>query len=82
MPIPDFIKSLRSKIGTELLQVPTTMVFAYDDSGRLFLIQDRDSGRWSMPSRIIDPHGLPSDAAVRESWMLAPRLRNSIGVVQ
>ncbi len=68
MPIPDFIKSLRSKIGTELLQVPTAMVFAYDDSGRLLLIQDRDSGRWSAPSGIIDPHELPSDAAVREAW--------------
>lgn len=68
MPIPDFIKSLRSKIGTELLQVPTAMVFAYDDSGRLLLIQDKDSGRWSAPSGIIDPHELPSDAAVREAW--------------
>ncbi|ULA63873.1 MAG: Nudix hydrolase domain-containing protein [Nitrospira sp.] len=68
MPIPDFIRSLRSKIGTELLQVPTAMVFAYDDSGRLLLIQDKDSGRWSAPSGIIDPHELPSDAAVREAW--------------
>ncbi len=68
MPIPDFIKSLRSKIGTELLQVPTAMVLAYDDHGRLLLIQDMDSGRWSAPSGIIDPHELPSDAAVREAW--------------
>ena len=68
MPVPDFIKSLRSKIGTELLQLPVVSVFAYDDSGRLLLIQDRDSGRWSAPSGIIDPHELPSDAAVRETW--------------
>jgi hypothetical protein len=31
MPIPDFIQSLRSKIGTELLQVSTVAVFASDD---------------------------------------------------
>lgn len=68
MPIPDFIQSLRSKIGTELLQVPTAMVFACDENGRLLLIQDMDSGRWSAPSGIIDPHELPSDAAVREAW--------------
>lgn len=68
MPIPDFIKSLRSKIGTELLQLPVVSVFAYDDSGRLLLIQDKDSGLWSTPSGIIDPHELPSDAAVRETW--------------
>lgn len=68
MPIPDFIKSLRSKIGTELLQVPTAMVFSYDDKGRLLLVQDKSSGRWGAPSGIIDPHELPSDAAVRETW--------------
>lgn len=68
MPIPDFIQSLRSKIGTELLQVPTAMVFAYDDKGSLLLVQDKSSGRWGPPSGIIDPHELPSDAAVRETW--------------
>ena len=68
MPIPDFIKSLRSKIGTELLQLPVASVFAYGDSGQLLLIQDKDSGRWSAPSGIIDPHELPADAAVRETW--------------
>lgn len=68
MPIPDFIKSLRSKIGTELLQVPTAMVFAYDDRGRLLLVQDKSSGHWGAPSGIIDPHELPADAAVRETW--------------
>ncbi len=68
MPIPDFIKSLRSKIGTELLQVPTAMVFVYDDKGRLLLVQDKSSGRWGAPSGIIDPHELPADAAVRETW--------------
>jgi 8-oxo-dGTP pyrophosphatase MutT (NUDIX family) len=68
MPIPDFVKSLRSKIGTELLQLPVVSTFAYDNQGRLLLIQDKDSGRWSAPSGIVDPHELPSDAAVRETW--------------
>lgn len=68
MPIPDFIKSLRSKIGTELLQVPTAAVMASDDQGRLLLVQDKRSGLWGLPSGIIDPHELPSDAAVRETW--------------
>ncbi len=68
MPIPEFIKSLRAKIGTDLLQVPTTMVLAYDDQGRLLLVKDRASGLWGAPSGIIDPHELPSDAAVREVW--------------
>lgn len=68
MPIPEFIKSLRAKIGTDLLQVPTATVMAYDDRGRLLLVKDITSGLWGLPSGIIDPHELPSDAAVREVW--------------
>jgi len=68
MPTPEFIKSLRAKIGTELLQVPTATVMAYDDQGRLLLVRDLASGLWGTPSGIIDPHELPADAAVREVW--------------
>lgn len=68
MPIPEFIKSLRAKIGTDLLQVPTVMVMASDDQGRMLLVKEIGSGLWGMPSGIIDPHELPADAAVREVW--------------
>src|SRR5215217_2742720 len=68
MPIPEFIKSLRAKIGTELLQVPVATVMAYDKDGRLLLVQDKPSELWGPPSGIIDPHELPADVAVRETW--------------
>lgn len=68
MPIPDFIKSLRVKIGTALLQIPTVAVLAYDDRGRILLVQHKGSGLWGAPGGIIDPHELPADAAVRETW--------------
>lgn len=68
MPIPDFIQSLRSKIGTELLQVSTVAVFASDDQGRLLLIQDKGSGLWGAPGGIVEPLELVADAAVRETW--------------
>jgi len=44
MPIPEFIKSLRAKIGTDLLQVPTATVMAYDDRGGVLLVKDMASG--------------------------------------
>ncbi|MDH4153128.1 MAG: NUDIX domain-containing protein [Nitrospira sp.] len=68
MAIPEFIRGLRAKIGTALLHVPTVTVMAYDDQGRLLLVQDKPSGSWGAPGGIIDPHELPSDAAVREAW--------------
>jgi 8-oxo-dGTP pyrophosphatase MutT (NUDIX family) len=66
--IPDFIKALRSKIGTDLLQIPTVAVLVYDDQGQLLLVQDKGSGLWGAPSGILDPYELPADAAVRETW--------------
>lgn len=68
MAIPNFIKALRAKIGTDLLQVPTVSVLAFDDHGRLLLVQDKSSGLWGAPSGILDPYELPADAAVRETW--------------
>ena len=65
---PEFIKTLRAKIGTALLHVPTVSVLAYDDQGRLLLVQDKPSGLWGAPGGIVDPYELPSDAAVREVW--------------
>lgn len=68
MAIPEFIKALRAKVGTSLLHVPTVAVLAYDDQGRMLLVKDKPSGLWGAPSGIVDPHELPSDAAVREVW--------------
>lgn len=68
MATPEFIKTLRAKVGTALLQVPTVSVLAHDDQGRVLLVQDKGSGLWGPPGGIVDPHELPSDAAVREAW--------------
>ena len=68
MPTPDFIASLRQRIGHELLLLPTVAVLARDDDDRLLLVQDRDSGLWACPGGIVEPGELPADAAVRETW--------------
>ncbi len=68
MPIPGFIQALRKKIGTDLLQVPTAAVLARDKNGSLLLIQHHESRLWGLPGGIIEPHELPADAAVRETW--------------
>ncbi|MBK8277041.1 MAG: hypothetical protein IPK92_14770 [Nitrospira sp.] len=48
MATPEFIKSLREKVGTDLLQVPTATVMTYDDQGRLLLVKDIASGLWGL----------------------------------
>ena len=68
MPIPEFIASLRARIGNDLLLVPTVAVLARDVDNRLLLVQDRETGVWSCPGGIVEPNELPADAAVRETW--------------
>jgi ADP-ribose pyrophosphatase YjhB (NUDIX family) len=68
MPTPEFIRAIRAKVGSELLHVPTVGVLAYNDDDRLLLVRDREDGFWTCPGGIVEPHELPADAAVRETW--------------
>lgn len=68
MPVPEFIKSLRSRVGHDLLQLPTVLVLIRDDSNRLLLVKDGDDGLWTAPGGIVEPFELPADSAVREAW--------------
>ncbi|WP_128003285.1 NUDIX domain-containing protein [Piscinibacter defluvii] len=68
MPTPEFIRALRSRVGHELLHVPTVGVLAHDGAGRILLVQDRDDGQWTCPGGIVEPFELPADAALREAW--------------
>jgi ADP-ribose pyrophosphatase YjhB (NUDIX family) len=63
--IPDFVLSLREKIGTEPLWLSgVTAVVVKDD--RLLLVQRADNGAWTPVTGIVDPGEQPADAAVRE----------------
>jgi len=68
MPTPEFIKEVRAKVGHALLHVPTVGVLVYDDGGRVLLVQDAQDGQWTCPGGIVEPHEIPADAAVRETW--------------
>lgn len=68
MPMSDHIKSLRAKIGNDLLLVPTVAVYAFDTAGRVLLVRDAQSGQWTSPGGMIDPGENPATAAVREVW--------------
>lgn len=66
MPVPDFVRDLRSRIGTDLLWLPGVSGVVLDDAGRVLLGRRADTGRWAVVSGILEPGEEPAVAVVRE----------------
>ena len=52
MATPEFIVSLRQRIGHDMLWLPGVSIVVVDDAGRLLLGQRADNGRWAVVSGI------------------------------
>jgi 8-oxo-dGTP pyrophosphatase MutT (NUDIX family) len=68
MPVSQYIRSLRAKIGHDLLMLPSATAMLFDDRDRLLLAQNVEGGLWMTIGGAIDPSEEPADAAVRECW--------------
>lgn len=66
MPIPDFVRALRAKVGHDLLWLTGVSAVVLDDQGRVLLTRRADSGRWALVSGILEPGEEPAAAMVRE----------------
>jgi 8-oxo-dGTP pyrophosphatase MutT (NUDIX family) len=85
VPTPEFVLSLRQKIGHELLWLSTAIGAVFDDDGRVLLGRRADIGVWTLPGGIIDPAEQPADAAVREVFeetgvVAVPEVLTSVSV--
>jgi 8-oxo-dGTP pyrophosphatase MutT (NUDIX family) len=68
MPMSDYVRGLRQKIGTTVLEIPTVSVLTFDDDGRVLLVRHVEGNDWTTPGGMIEPYETPSNAAVREMW--------------
>jgi 8-oxo-dGTP pyrophosphatase MutT (NUDIX family) len=68
MPMSEYLRRLRDKIGNELLVMPAVAVMVVDADRRLLLVRDAGTGLWATPGGAVDPDESPADAAVREMW--------------
>lgn len=83
MPMSDYVRGLRDRIGNDVLEIPTVSVIVFDDRDRVLLVRHVEGNVWTTPGGMIEPYELPADAAVREMWEetgLAVDLARIVGV--
>jgi len=67
MPISEYIRILRQKVGAAPLMAPAVCALIFDDQDRILLHRATDDGLWHTIGGAIDPGEEPADAAVREA---------------
>lgn len=68
MPMSEYIRDLRARIGSSLLEVPTVSVLTFDARDRILLVRHVEGNDWTTPGGMVEPYETPSNAAVREMW--------------
>lgn len=61
----NYIKNLRSKVGTSTLMIPGVAAVILDAENRI-LLQEKSGEAWSLPAGMIEPGESPGKAVVRE----------------
>ena len=67
MAISPYLAALREHIGHELVLLPSVAVLPHDESGRLLLVLNRESGLWQTIGGAVEPDETPQAAGVREA---------------
>lgn len=68
MSMSTYMRELRARVGSRLLEVPSVSVACRDEAGRVLLARHSNGGVWVTPGGAIEPLETPADAAVREMW--------------
>ena len=66
MPIPEYVRIIREKIGTDLLWLPGVAAVVVNEAGEVLLGRRADTGEWASIAGILEPGEQPAEAIVRE----------------
>jgi len=66
MPISDYLRKLRQKIGNDVVMVPAVTAIIFNSIGEVLLQRAADDGKWYTIGGALDPGENPADGAVRE----------------
>jgi 8-oxo-dGTP pyrophosphatase MutT (NUDIX family) len=68
MPISEYVRLLREKVGQELLLLPSAAAVVVNEAGEVLLQRRGDNGLWGLPGGAIDPGEEPGEAVIREVY--------------
>lgn len=66
MPIPEFVRTLRAKIGHDPLPLVGTIATVFDDRGRVLMVRRADNHQWTLVTGCVEPGEEPAVGALRE----------------
>lgn len=66
MPISDYLRGIREKVGSDLLIMPGVSMACFDEQGRLLMADHGGKKGWAIPGGSVDPEDNVADTAVRE----------------
>jgi ADP-ribose pyrophosphatase YjhB (NUDIX family) len=66
MPIPEFVLTLRAKIGHDPLPLVGAMAVVFDDLGRVLMVRRADNHQWALITGVLEPGEEPAGGALRE----------------
>jgi 8-oxo-dGTP diphosphatase len=66
MPISDYMRNLRRKIGTDRIMMPAVSAIIVNDRGEVLLHRSKDDGKWYVIGGALDPGEEVAHAVIRE----------------
>jgi 8-oxo-dGTP pyrophosphatase MutT (NUDIX family) len=84
MPTSKYVKSMRARVGHELILLPGVAAVIKNERGQILLHRRADNDQWSLPAGAIDPGETPAQAIereVREETGLTARAVRVLGIV-
>lgn len=61
-------RTLREKVGHDLLLMPAAGAIIMDDAGRVLLQRRSDNGLWGLPGGAMEPGEEPAETVIREVY--------------
>lgn len=81
MPISEYYRSLRNKVGSELLMVPSVAAVVRNEEGDILLLRKGGEQLWGLPAGAIEPGETPSRALRREVFEETGLMVNPLRII-